>query len=82
MLEARRHLDLAIESLDADSRRELGRENLQGDRAAERHFLRDENAGHAAAAELAFEPICITKRGLDSVAKSSVHQESLCGEGM
>ena len=78
MLEARRHLDLSMEPLDADSRRELRREDLQRDGAAEGDLVGNEDARHAAPAELAVQTVGITESGLDSVAESSVHRVCLC----
>jgi hypothetical protein len=53
MLELRRYLNLATKSLAIHARRELGRQYLYHDLAAEGLVGSDENAAHARAGELA-----------------------------
>ena len=74
MLEARRHLDFAVEPLDADACRELRREDFQRDGAAERDFVSHEHAGHPTAAKLSVEAVGFTEGSLDLVAETCIHQ--------
>ena len=65
LLQRRRHADLALEALGADSGGELRREDFDDDFAAEPDFVGDEDARHAAAAELALEGVGSTQRRLE-----------------
>ena len=57
MLQLRRHLDLATESLAIHSRREFRREHLDDHFAIERPLHRKKDAAHPAAQELALEHV-------------------------
>ena len=59
MLKPGRELNLALESLDVESLRELGREDLDDDRPAEPALGRDEHSGHTAAAELTLDRVAV-----------------------
>ena len=69
MLQPRRDLDLALEPIDAHTRRELRREHLHDDGPPEGGLLGDEDSRHAAASKLALEGIGTAKRGLEALAK-------------
>jgi hypothetical protein len=56
--------DLASKAFRADTRGQLGRENLDDHLAAERGVDSDEHPRHATAAQLALEGIRVAKRGL------------------
>ena len=62
VLEPGGELDLALEAVDAHAGGELGRQHLDDDLAAERGARREEDARHAAAAELALDGVCVTER--------------------
>ncbi len=52
--------DLTLEPLGAHARRQLGREHLHHHLPAEPYFLGEEDAAHAAAAELALDTVRVT----------------------
>src|SRR5712671_6883433 len=62
MLELRRQLDLTAEPVAIDPGREVRREHLDDDRAAERAILRHEDATHATAQKLALELVAGAQR--------------------
>jgi len=64
MLEPRGELDLALEALDVDRGAHLGRQELDDDLAPEPDFLGEEDAAHAAAAQLFQDAVLVTDRGL------------------
>ena len=66
MLQPRRELDLALEPVAVDAGRHLGRQHLDDHAAAERGLFRQEDAAHAAAAELALDTVCGTDSRLES----------------
>jgi hypothetical protein len=55
-------LDLAAEAVRAHVGRQLGREQLDDDLAAEAGLLRHEHAAHGAAAQLALEGVAAGER--------------------
>ncbi len=57
MLQLGGELDLALESLGAHTSGQLGRQHLHHHATAEAHLLGEEDATHAAAAELAFDAV-------------------------
>src|SRR5947207_122398 len=57
MLQLGRELDLALESFSAHARRQLGRQHLHHHATAEADLLGEEDAAHAAAAELTFDAV-------------------------
>jgi hypothetical protein len=79
MLELRREVDLALESLGADAVCELGGKELHDDEAIEGGFARNEHAAHAAAGELLLETIGVSERFLELTAHVHVSQTSVAG---
>ena len=69
MLEPGGDADLALEPLGAERRGELRMEHLERDRAVVPEVLREVDRGHAAAAELALEPVAVGEGGLESRAE-------------
>ena len=65
MLEARGEPDLLAEAVGRDGVGQLGREDLEHHLAVERDFGREEDARHAAAAELALESVGVAHYGLE-----------------
>jgi hypothetical protein len=57
MLKLRRELYLTLKALGADTRGELGSQNLHRDFPPECYFLGDEETAHATAAELALDGV-------------------------
>jgi len=53
--------------------REVGRQHLHRDLPSETQLLGDEDAGHAAAAELAFEDVCAAESLLKLLADARRH---------
>ena len=64
MLQPGRELDLALEPLDVDRGAHLGRQDLDDDLAAEPDLLGEEDAAHAAAAQLLQDAVLVADRGL------------------
>ena len=64
-------LDLALEPLDADALRELGRQHLHHDLALESRLLGHEDLRHAAAAEFALDGVAAAQGRLELVAQLS-----------
>jgi hypothetical protein len=73
MLQGGDGLDLALEALDADPLRELGRQNLYHHLPLEPRLLGHEDARHPAAAEFAFESVGAGERRLELVAELLSH---------
>jgi hypothetical protein len=73
MMHARRQLNLASEPLDAQRAGELGGQYLDHHPPIERLLPGDEHARHSPAAELTFEQIGVTERGLKLVAQVCHH---------
>ena len=69
MLQLGREEDLAIEALDVHARRELGRQHLHDDLATERGVFGEEDARHAATAELALDRVGGAEGLLELVAQ-------------
>ena len=69
MLELRREQDLALEPLGVDAGAQLRGQHLDDDAAAERVLVREEDARHAAAAELALELVGARQRPFQPVAE-------------
>src|SRR4029079_4928891 len=67
MLQPREELYLALEAVDVDAGRQLGMQHLDHDRPLERPVLCAEDAGHPAAAELAFYGIAPAQRGAETL---------------
>jgi hypothetical protein len=67
VLELGRDLDLAAEPFVVHSRRELGGEDLHHDLPAERDVVRDEDAAHAAARQLALDGVTGREGGLQEI---------------
>jgi len=76
VLKAGGKLDLALEALDVDRGRELRRQDLDHDVAAERRLLSEKDARHAAAAELTLEAICAPESRLELLAQISRHRRT------
>lgn len=57
MLESRSELNFAPEAVDVDSRRQIGRENLDDYLSLELCFSGDKNPGHTRAAKLAIDAV-------------------------
>ncbi|HZI41245.1 MAG TPA: hypothetical protein VFD67_06060, partial [Gemmatimonadaceae bacterium] len=68
MLQLGAQLNLAPESFDIDCGGHLRMDNLHDHCAAERNFLGDEDATHAAAAELALDAVSVTESLLELLA--------------
>ena len=64
-------LDLALEPLGAERGGELGEEHLEGDRAVVPEVLGQVDRGHAAAAELALEPVAVRQAACKLLAQVS-----------
>ena len=77
MLELRDHEDLALEALDVDAGDELRRQHLDDDSAAERRVVRDEDARHPAAGELALEDVRASECCLESTANVHALSEAV-----
>ena len=60
-------LDLALEPLDVDRGAELGRQHLDDDLAAEPGLLGEEDAAHAAAAQLPQDAVGVAEGGLEAL---------------
>ena len=73
MLELRGELDLPAEPIDAHAGGELGQEHLDHDLAAQRGLVRQEDARHAAAAQLALEAVGAAQGGLQLIEKAGAH---------
>ena len=75
--------DLALEALDADALRELGRQHLDDDLPLEPRLFGDEDAAHAAAAELALEAVGVAEGVLELVPQLETQGvgESFIGGG-
>jgi len=73
MLERGRELDLPVEPLSVDPRRELGRQDLHYDAPPEPDFLGDEHPAHAAAAELPLHTVRGAEGGLETLAEVGGH---------
>ena len=69
MLQRRGELDLAVEAVDADLRRQLGRQDFDDDLAGEPGFFGEEHAAHAAAAQLPLDAIRRPEGGLQAVGE-------------
>ena len=54
--------DFALEPVHAQSLRQFRRQHLDDDLAAEAQFFREEDAAHAAPAELALQAVCVAER--------------------
>jgi hypothetical protein len=65
MLELCGELNLAAESLEIDSGRELGRQNFHDYFSSERSLLGEEYARHASASELALEGVIVADGALE-----------------
>ena len=63
LLKRRRQLDLPLETIQAHLGRDVGREHLDDDLAAQPLLPREENARHPAAAELALDLIAAAEGG-------------------
>ena len=63
--------DLALEPLGAERGGQLGVEHLERDRAVVAEVLRQVDGGHAAAPELALEPVAVGEGGLERGAEIS-----------
>src|SRR5206468_707280 len=72
-LERRGEADLALEAVGAQHRRHVGRENLEHHLPAERSLLREEDAAHAAAAQLTLDGV-LRAEGVLEAAAEIVHQ--------
>ena len=57
--------DLALEALGPERGGQLGVEHLEGDRAVVLDVVREEDRGHAAAAELALERVAVAQAFLE-----------------
>ena len=73
MLQLGGELDLAPEPIHAHAGGELGEQHLDDDPAAERGLVRQEDARHAAPAQLALEPVGVAERGLKLIEKVGAH---------
>src|SRR5690349_12601833 len=73
MLQLGRDLDLALEPLAIDARRQLGRQHLDHDLAAECVLGRRENAAHPAANELVAQAVGGSQRCGQSFAEVVSH---------
>ncbi len=72
--------DLALEPLGAEPLREVGREHLHDDLALEPLLLGDEDAAHAAAAELALEAVGVAERLLELRQQRTAHRRVAWGD--
>jgi hypothetical protein len=79
LLQRRGEPDLALEPLGADALRELGREELDDDFATEARLVGQEDARHAAAAELLLEGIGGAERRLQ--LRAQIHQRRRGAKG-
>src|SRR5687767_14685758 len=68
VLELRSKLNLSTESVHADRRRKLRRQNLNDDLSAKRRLPRHEYPRHSSTAKLALESVGSAKSGLKLVA--------------
>ena len=66
MLQVRGELDLLLEPRGAHFARELGWEQLDDNLAVQRRLGREEQATHAAAAQLLLDPVRVAERGLEA----------------
>ena len=73
MLELRRDGDLALEARRTHVAGQLRREHLEDDQAAEGALRRDEQAAHAAAAELTLHAVGGAEDGLQLIAELGDH---------
>ncbi len=79
MLQSRGDENLAAKALDVDASDEFGREDFYDDVAAQRSVVRDVDAGHSAAAELAVDRITGAERVLDLLAELGHEQRRSTG---
>ena len=79
VLELRREHDLAPEAVDVHAAGELLRQHLHDDAPAQRLLLREEDAAHAAAAELRLDGVELAKRRFELVAQ--IHAVALGPRG-
>src|SRR5258708_9940775 len=77
MLQSRGDGDLALEAIGRDLPGELRRQHLDDDLPAQRALLCEEDAGHAAAGELALDGVGILQRGCNVVRAGRVRRSSL-----
>src|SRR5206468_1533000 len=73
MGERRRELDLAAESLYTHRGRHLGRKHFDDDVSAQRGILRDEDARHSSAEELALEGVEAAQSIAEVLAELCIH---------
>ena len=71
MLQPGGDADLALEPLGAERGGELGMEHLERDRAVVAEVLGEVHRGHAAAPQLALEPVSVAEGGLERGAEIS-----------
>jgi hypothetical protein len=67
MLERCGELNLAIETIHAHFECEVGRKHFDDHAARETRFLGDEDAAHAATAQLFLDAVGVTQRCLQSI---------------
>lgn len=67
VLQLGRELNFATKALIADFRRDLGVQHFYHYRPLERVVLRDEDAAHPAAAQLALDCVLLAERGFEGV---------------
>ncbi len=75
-------LDLAKEALGAERAGELGVEDLEGHRPVVAEVLGEVDGGHAAAPELAVEPVAVGQRGAQAVPPVAHAGPQGSGSGM
>jgi hypothetical protein len=80
VIEPGREPDLPDESLGAQGVRQLGMEDLQGNRTVVPEIAGEKDRGHPAAPELAFDRVAVTQ-GVGQLGRDPLGQAWSCGAG-
>ena len=81
MLQPGGELDLALEPLDVDSGAGLGRQHLDDDLPAQPGLLGQEDAAHAAAAQLLDDAVGVAEGGLEALLEIGHGQAHVAARG-